>query len=99
MAPIPWLRDAHDLRVRPTVSPPSGPASGRTALVTGANRGIGLAIARGLADLGDQVALTARFLSDAEGRGARSWRGGIVRHADGRQQHGVGRKEPRSDRA
>lgn len=34
--------------------------SGKTALVTGANRGIGLAVARKLSDLGANVALAAR---------------------------------------
>lgn len=39
--------------------------SGRRALVTGANRGIGLAIAEGLARAGCEVWLTARRLQDA----------------------------------
>ena len=34
--------------------------SGKTALVTGANRGIGLAIAEGLAEYGADIAITAR---------------------------------------
>ena len=42
----------------------SGPANnGRTALITGASRGLGLALARGLASRGWNLILTAR---DAE---------------------------------
>jgi 3-oxoacyl-[acyl-carrier protein] reductase len=36
------------------------PGAGRIALVTGGNRGIGLAVAKALADAGDQVAVTTR---------------------------------------
>jgi NAD(P)-dependent dehydrogenase (short-subunit alcohol dehydrogenase family) len=42
------------------VAHPEGPLSGRTALVTGGSRGIGLAIARSLVDRGARVVLTAR---------------------------------------
>ena len=40
--------------------------TGRVVLVTGGNRGIGLAVARAFADLGDQVAVTSRS-GDVEG--------------------------------
>ena len=40
--------------------------SGRVVLVTGGNRGIGLAVARAFADLGDEVAVTSRS-GDVEG--------------------------------
>ncbi len=46
------------------MNPPSAPAlfdlSGRTALVTGASRGIGLALARGLAQAGARVLINSR---------------------------------------
>jgi NAD(P)-dependent dehydrogenase (short-subunit alcohol dehydrogenase family) len=45
--------------------PPSSKTAGGIALVTAANRGIGLAIAAGLARLGYHVALSARHLDDA----------------------------------
>jgi NAD(P)-dependent dehydrogenase (short-subunit alcohol dehydrogenase family) len=48
------------------VSVPGIDLGGRVALVTGANRGIGLAIALDLASRGAAVACTARSLGDAE---------------------------------
>jgi NAD(P)-dependent dehydrogenase (short-subunit alcohol dehydrogenase family) len=42
-----------------------GKLEGKTALVTGANRGIGLAVAEGLAQAGATVALSARRAEDA----------------------------------
>jgi NAD(P)-dependent dehydrogenase (short-subunit alcohol dehydrogenase family) len=44
----------------------SGELTGRTAIVTGASRGIGLAIAAALADGGASVVLTSRNRDDAE---------------------------------
>lgn len=43
-----------------TQTPAQTPASGRSVLVTGGNRGIGLAIARAFRDQGDRVAVTSR---------------------------------------
>ncbi|HET8540907.1 MAG TPA: SDR family NAD(P)-dependent oxidoreductase [Anaeromyxobacter sp.] len=54
-------------RPRPP-SPPQPLLSGRTALVTGANRGLGLEVCRQLAGLGPRVVLTCRDL--AKGRRA-----------------------------
>ena len=54
-----------------------GTLSGRTALVTGASRGLGRAIAIALADAGASVALVARDLEKLEGvRGEIEARGG-----------------------
>jgi NAD(P)-dependent dehydrogenase (short-subunit alcohol dehydrogenase family) len=57
--------------------------SGRTALVTGANRGLGLEVCRQLLDRGARVVLTARDLTRAE-RAAASLRGRarLVRRRD-----------------
>ena len=46
--------------------PPPDALRGRTALVTGANRGIGKAIAAGLAGLGATVLLTVRDRESGE---------------------------------
>ncbi|WP_338183643.1 SDR family NAD(P)-dependent oxidoreductase, partial [Jatrophihabitans sp.] len=45
----------------------SGPQAGRSVLVTGGNRGIGLAIARAFAASGDRVAVTHRGSGVEEG--------------------------------
>lgn len=50
---------------------------GRTAVVTGASRGIGLAIAQTLRDEGANVVLTARKQADAEGAAAQVGEGAV----------------------
>src|SRR6266540_828423 len=52
--------DNHRLGSFRTVRTHEGPAMSRTVLVTGGNRGIGLAIARAFAKQGDRVAVTHR---------------------------------------
>ncbi|HEY8195059.1 MAG TPA: SDR family NAD(P)-dependent oxidoreductase [Hyphomicrobium sp.] len=49
-----------------TESPEHGPLNGRIALVTGASRGIGRAVALGLAKAGAHVVITARSLGALE---------------------------------
>jgi 3-oxoacyl-[acyl-carrier protein] reductase len=53
----------------PDVSTAAGTPTGRVALVTGGNRGIGLAIARGLQASGHRVAITSRSQPPAEADG------------------------------
>lgn len=55
----------------------TGPLAGRAAVVTGASRGIGLAIARALAGAGARVALLARS-ADALERAARELGAGAI---------------------
>ena len=53
--------------VAPVTVDDSTAATGRSVLVTGGNRGIGLAIARAFADAGDKVAVTCRSGEPPEG--------------------------------
>jgi dehydrogenase/reductase SDR family protein 4 len=55
--------------------------TGKTALVTGASRGIGAAIARGLAEFGANVVLSSRKLEAVEGVAAELTREGFAAHA------------------
>ncbi|MDJ0341833.1 SDR family oxidoreductase [Streptomyces sp. H10-C2] len=70
----------------PAPTPSSPPLLGRTAIVTGASRGIGLAVARGLVEAGASVCLTARDpggmrAAVGELRGLGGLRGRITGHA------------------
>ena len=65
--------------------------SGRTALVTGSTRGLGLALAQALADAGARVAIngrTARGVRGARGRDRGRGRGAVRRHRRGRGRRG-----------
>src|ERR1700680_472905 len=57
--------------------------SGRTAIITGASRGIGLAIAQQLADAGANVVLTSRKQESADAAAAQVGGGaiGVAAHA------------------
>ena len=55
--------------------------SGRTAIITGGSRGLGLQIAEALGDMGAKLALTARKKDELEGAVAKLAKQGIEAHA------------------
>ena len=59
----------------------SGPLAGRVALVSGANRGLGLAVARGIAERGAAVIIGARDLGAGEAAAAALRADGLAAHA------------------
>ena len=72
--------------------------SGKTALVTGGSRGIGLMIARGLVQAGARVIVSSRKSADVAGRRRRAGRtrrlrGDPRRHLDGRRSQSAGRRD------
>jgi NAD(P)-dependent dehydrogenase (short-subunit alcohol dehydrogenase family) len=73
-------------------TPDSGRLEGRTAIVTGASRGIGLAVARRLADEGARVAITARH-ADALSEAAAAFPEGSVVAVAGRADDPAHRAE------
>jgi 3-oxoacyl-[acyl-carrier protein] reductase len=58
----------------------TGALAGKTAVVTGSTRGIGLAIARALADEGASVVVNARRAGEALNRAIAGLNGGAARH-------------------
>jgi len=62
---------------------------GKIAVVTGASRGIGLAIAQALADAGCRVALVARFHDARQMRDIQQKLGGFVQSCDVRDERSV----------
>ena len=76
--------------------------SGKTALVTGGSRGIGLMIARGLVQAGARVIVSSRKADDVAGRGrgahrARRLRGDPRRRLDtARARSALARRDPRA---
>ena len=67
----------------------SGPLRGKIAVVTGASRGIGLAIAQALADAGYELALAARFRDAKQIRSVQQKLGGFAQSCDVRDEHSV----------
>ena len=65
--------------MEPTPGP--GPLAGRVALVSGANRGIGLAVTRGIAERGATAFLGARDLAAGEAAAAALRADGLAVHA------------------
>jgi len=65
------------------------PLRGKVAVVTGASRGIGLAIAQGLADAGCQVALAARFRDARQIRKIQKQLGAFAQSCDVRDERSV----------
>jgi NADP-dependent 3-hydroxy acid dehydrogenase YdfG len=65
------------------------PLAGRTALVTGASRGIGAAVAEALASAGARVVVTARTPAVLDALARRLGQGAIALPADLAQRHGA----------
>jgi len=76
------------MSVRPRRSKSSDPLRGKVAVITGAGRGIGLAIAQALADAGCQLALAARFRDTRALRAAEKI-GGFAQACDVRDERSV----------
>jgi NAD(P)-dependent dehydrogenase (short-subunit alcohol dehydrogenase family) len=68
----------------------SQPLRGKIAVVTGASRGIGLAIAQALADAGCQVALAARFRDARQLRAVQQKLGAFAQSCDVSDERSVG---------
>jgi len=66
-----------------------GPLRGKIAVVTGASRGIGQAIAQALADAGCRVALAARFRDSGQIREIRQKLGAFAQPCDVRDERSV----------
>ncbi|MDE3053332.1 MAG: SDR family oxidoreductase [Gemmatimonadota bacterium] len=67
----------------------AGPLDGRTAVVTGASRGIGLACASALAGAGARVALVARSSADLAAHARELGRGAVALTCDVADAHAV----------
>jgi len=76
------------VRSRRSKSAPD-PLRGKVAIVTGASRGIGLAIAQGLADAGCQVGLAARFRGAGQLRAIQQRVAGFAQSCDVRDESSV----------